>query len=191
MKSFSLKTPKNIIRATYRLFLTENIERVTISDIEKATDRTRGAIFHYFQDKQDLFEKTVEEQYFVQLKKHPYQTDKPVDFDCFIDSYQSPSERLIAHIKQLDENINAEKAFYHFTLQAGRYYPGFDAIYSRILEDEYVQVASILSKSTSYSKTQINMVTSLLISNNCSNIFFAFPSFNIQNKQIIKSLLQK
>jgi AcrR family transcriptional regulator len=193
MKNPPIETYKNILRETYRLFLTENIERVTVIDIENATKRTRGTFFHYFRDKQDLFEKTVEKQYLVQLKKKGYPTNAPIDFEDFINNYKSPSERVTAHIKALYENINAEKAFCHFTLQASRYYPDFDTVYNRIIEKEYIQITSILSQLINHSlKVEINTIACLLISNNCCNTFFnALPTFNNQNKRIIKSLLQR
>jgi AcrR family transcriptional regulator len=52
MKKRNLGTRENILREAFRLLLTENFEKVTIRDIERVTDRTRGAIFYHFKDKQ-------------------------------------------------------------------------------------------------------------------------------------------
>ena len=187
------ETKKSILKETYRLFLTENLERVTICDIESATKRTRGAIFHYFKDKQTLFENAVERLYFVSLKKTDYSINTPIDFECFIENYQSPAERVIEQIKLLDKNINAEKAFFHFTIQASKYYFNFDTIYNGIMEKEYTRLSSLLFNALNYpSSVDISTMAYLLINGDCNNLFFnAFSASKPKNKSLLKLLMQK
>ena len=186
------ETKENILQEAYRLFLTENLERVTIRDIENATKRTRGALFHYFKDKQCLFDTIVEDIYFAQIKKSTDTINTPIDFECFVNEYKNPTEKVIAHIKQIDENLNAEKAFLHFTLQANMYYSNFDTVYNEIMEKEYARLSSLLSGAIHYpSNVDINTMTYLLINGDSNNLFLnAFSAFKPQ-KCILKLLLQK
>jgi AcrR family transcriptional regulator len=172
MKKRNLGTRENILRKAYRLFLTENFEKVTIKDIERVTDRTRGAIFYHFKDKQHILETVVNDIYFAEMKKNSNPVCSSVDFDTFLHKYKSPCERIISHIKETDENINAEKAFFHFTLQASMYYPDFDAVYSRIIREEYASLVRLLPNlANNISKNDAGAVSSLLLNSFYSEAF--------------------
>lgn len=52
----------------FTLFLQHQYDGVSLSDIEKATNMTRGAIFYYHTSKLDLF-KAVMKYYFINRQK--------------------------------------------------------------------------------------------------------------------------
>lgn len=55
------KSNKEIVyKAAFRLFLIKQFDGVSISDIEKESGMTRGAVFYYAKTKLDLFKKVVE-----------------------------------------------------------------------------------------------------------------------------------
>jgi AcrR family transcriptional regulator len=172
MKKRNLETRENILRQAYRLFLTENFERVTIRDIERVTCRTRGAIFYHFRDKQHILEAVVNEIYFAEMRKNCNPLSPFTDFDTFLHKYKSPCERIILHIKETDKSINAEKAFFHFTLQAGMYYPNFDSAYSCIISEEETSLVRLLSNLiNNISKNNVNIISSLLLNGFYSEAF--------------------
>ncbi|MDR2126644.1 MAG: TetR/AcrR family transcriptional regulator [Prevotellaceae bacterium] len=169
-KNIDLKT--KILNESFRLFLTENFEKVTIEDIEKATNRTRGAIFYHFKNKQHLFETIIKDIYFAEMKKFNSAINLPVDIQYFFDEYKSPCERIISHIKTFDKEINAEKAFFHLTLQASMYYPNFDAIYSKIANEEHILLSNILSHSiNNISNNDLKDIIYLFLNISYSNTF--------------------
>jgi AcrR family transcriptional regulator len=132
---------------------------VTIRDIERVTGRTRGAVFYHFRDKQHILETVVNEIYFAEMKKNGNEPGYLTDFDSFMHKYKSPCERIISHIKESCKSINAEKAFFHFTLQAGMYYPDFDAAYSSIIREENTSLARLLSGLTNnISKNDVGLL---------------------------------
>ncbi|MDR1459767.1 MAG: TetR/AcrR family transcriptional regulator [Bacteroidales bacterium] len=195
MKNGNLKTKANILHESYHLFLTENIEKVTIKDIEKATSRTRGAIFYYFKDKQCLFEAVVDNFYFKPMKEF-YNLEQKygtcIDFNSFLKKYKSPSERIISHIKEMGANMNVGKAFFHFTFQASKYYPEFDTIYNRIIE-EYTALSNILSHMVgNTSNNDLETIVRLFLCLNYGSTFyntFASTHTNIHSSYFLNKLI--
>ena len=53
-------TKEYIINKSYELFLTHNYEAVSISDISKAIGFTKGALYHHFLNKEELFMAVVD-----------------------------------------------------------------------------------------------------------------------------------
>lgn len=56
-------TKETILRESFKLFLAKGYDSTSIPDIERATKITRGAIFHHFINKEDIFKQSAD--YFV------------------------------------------------------------------------------------------------------------------------------
>lgn len=69
---------EHLYKAAFRVFLSKRFERVTISDIEKESGMTRGAVFYYAKTKLDLFKQVVEE-YVVDYQNFKYKVSLPKD----------------------------------------------------------------------------------------------------------------
>lgn len=55
------ETRELILETAYKMFLANNYESVTINSIIHATGFTKGAIYHYFSSKEDLFKAVIDE----------------------------------------------------------------------------------------------------------------------------------
>lgn len=53
-------TKDHIVDQAYRLFLTKSYEAVSISDISDAIGLTKGALYHHFVNKEDLFRAVID-----------------------------------------------------------------------------------------------------------------------------------
>ena len=58
---------ENIIKTAFRLFLKEGYKSVTISKIMSETGLSKGAIYHYFKSKEEIYQATLERYYFNML----------------------------------------------------------------------------------------------------------------------------
>lgn len=54
------ETEDKILFGAFKLFLTKNFEKVTIADLERALELSRGAIFYYMKNKEELFRRVVD-----------------------------------------------------------------------------------------------------------------------------------
>lgn len=97
MQDMTRKSHKaELFRVTFKLFILNSFDGVSIPDIEKATGFTRGTIFHYADTKLDLFRQVVE--YYV-LDRQDIRKKIQVSEDCtlreFIEAYVEGVERTI------------------------------------------------------------------------------------------------
>jgi AcrR family transcriptional regulator len=56
-------TEEKLYISAYKLFISRPYELVTVRDLEQAINKTRGAIFYYVKDKEELFRKVIERYY--------------------------------------------------------------------------------------------------------------------------------
>ncbi|MDR1896320.1 MAG: TetR/AcrR family transcriptional regulator [Prevotellaceae bacterium] len=59
----SNNTEEKIYREAFKLFLNKPYEFVTVRELEKAIGMTRGAIFYYVKDKEQLYREVIERYY--------------------------------------------------------------------------------------------------------------------------------
>jgi len=56
-----LNSKKNILEKAFTLFLTRSYDSVTIREIQEASRVSRGAIYHHFKSKEDIYEQVIKE----------------------------------------------------------------------------------------------------------------------------------
>lgn len=173
-----------ILKEAYLLFLTNNVEKVTISEIEKATNKIRGSIFYYFKNKQAIFNAVVEEMFFQSLHfpVNLIETSINQSFEQFLNSYTSCEQRAILQIKKLYEMEKPEIAYYDFISQASRYYPDFKNKFNEILRKDYNICSKIIQVFQDKDELKIGdskKLAILLLKLNSGTTFFAAYSPDI------------
>jgi AcrR family transcriptional regulator len=122
-----MKDTKDIILKTaYDMFFYNNYEAVTIRNIIKATGLTKGAIYHYYESKEELFKAVVDKYMLENLE------DSDVTYDKFKDIIQhtidtikgKTNEMLIESGSQIVLPIN----YISLMVSAYRYYPDYEKI---------------------------------------------------------------
>ena len=53
-------TKETILRESFKLFLAKGYDGTSVPDIERAAKITRGAIFHHFINKEDIFKQSAD-----------------------------------------------------------------------------------------------------------------------------------
>ncbi|MDR1707108.1 MAG: TetR/AcrR family transcriptional regulator; helix-turn-helix transcriptional regulator [Prevotella sp.] len=138
----------SILKDSYKLFLTNNIEKVTITELEKACNKIRGTIFYHFCNKQTLFESVVANIFFPSFKM-------PIDLlkiaierplQDFLLIYKNPEERVVHLINNKYEINEAEVSYYNFISQAYKYYPNFQNRFEAIMINELQILKSAISR---------------------------------------------
>ena len=133
-------TREFIIDEAYKLFLKRSYEAVSISDISKAIGFTKGALYHHFVNKEDLFKAVVD--------KHLHLADA-------IDNYEilSLEEYLEIGVKRIETVIKQVYRpdpefrtidFLSLSIDALRHYPGFVHSKGQFLEIEIGRTKVVL-----------------------------------------------
>jgi len=134
-------TREYIIDEAYRLFLTRSYEAVSISDISNAIGFTKGALYHHFKNKEELFHAVID--------KHFPITSLSVDAaNLTLKEYTDVS---IDHIRKLlMEIVNTNEAFtpvnyLALIAETFRHYEGFLENKSKMIDNDIKNVKVIIS----------------------------------------------
>jgi AcrR family transcriptional regulator len=125
---YATNSRRLILQEAYKLFLTNNVEKGTIEELERASQKVRGTIFYHFRNKQNIFESVVDELFLPSLAVPTNIQDiiDTVSLRQFIELYESPEKRAINQIKEIYHIDQPEMSYYNFVFQAYKYYEDFD-----------------------------------------------------------------
>lgn len=129
-----------IIDQAYKLFLVKSYESVSISEISESIGFTKGALYHHFVNKEDLF-KAVIDKYMKVIGL--VNIRESMTLAEFIDLE-------ISHLKKIVYTISTDESFVpvnylSFLIDALRHYPGFAEEYEQFFNDVIWKLKTILA----------------------------------------------
>jgi AcrR family transcriptional regulator len=153
-----------ILKTAYNMFLSNNYEAVTINSIMKATDLTKGAIYHYFGSKEDIF-KAVVDRYMIENKdsiSFEYHSLKD-----FIQSSISFAKEKITTLVIDSPNFSHEIPLNHLSMivAAYRYYPNFVRIGNVFMKEQKEKWVTILNKAMKSEEIRSNIDLDATVAN--------------------------
>ncbi|WP_289287894.1 TetR/AcrR family transcriptional regulator [uncultured Duncaniella sp.] len=149
MKMSKLKTEQNrleILRNCYRLMATGTWDAISVSMLEKNISQTRGAIFYFNKNKEDLFINMIDELFFPVFKLS--QTDKNHLSTCpthtFFAMYKTPFERVYFDLKTNYKLNDPSRCLFNILIQAQNHYKGFCQIIGNEIKREIAVISEII-----------------------------------------------
>ena len=151
IKKIMRKSNKEILyKAAFRLFLVKQFEGVSLSDIEKESGLTRGAIFYYANDKKDLFHDII---------KHFVIDRQNISAKVNSSDYTSVRDYINLYIKGVRETMdslyellpdmsrdNASRAYVSTILEASTFFPDVNTWYRHNVNNDISMWVSVLHK---------------------------------------------
>ena len=133
-------TKEYIIDQAYKLFLSHSYEAVTISDISKAVGLTKGALYHHFINKEEVFKGVIDKYLNLDI------IDQDVKYDTllqFINGSIDNTKHIVAN------SLGANETFVpinHISLliDALRHYPGFESDKELLISKQIEEIKSIM-----------------------------------------------
>lgn len=116
---------EHLYAIAFKLFLTKRYDAVSVSDIEKESGMTRGAITYYGKDKRGLFYEVI--RHFLidsqnldfKLRKRTFES-----LSEFIEEYVRSSQETMAKFHQIDSTVeNGSRAYMALILQICDFFP--------------------------------------------------------------------
>lgn len=135
-------TREFIIEQAFKLFLERSYDAVSINDISKAIGFTKGALYHHFRSKEELFISVVDRYLFIP------EIDLDVDsvsLDKYIQVSIQQTEKMIKSlfsVTQVFSPLNYMSLF----ADAFRHYPGYREAKSSFISNETVKTEKVLEK---------------------------------------------
>ncbi|MBR6439079.1 MAG: TetR/AcrR family transcriptional regulator [Bacteroidales bacterium] len=143
-------TRELILSQTYQLLFVYNWEAITIEQIESSIGRTRGAIFYFFKNKNELFNSIINERFLSKFLTTEVNTSaiQNTTITGFFNQYQTPFERLCNDISDNYDLKDPTPAVLNIIVQARKLYPCFDIIIGRYISDEiqYIEKNAVIMR---------------------------------------------
>lgn len=140
---FMCDTREYIIDQAYSLFLSRSYEAVSISEISKAIGFTKGALYHHFKNKEELFKSVINkylpiEKYFAPLVE--------VTLKEYIEISIKSADEIVHNI------LGNKLGFIPLTylalfIDAFRHYPEYAKEKERLIQGELEKIKIIIVKS--------------------------------------------
>ncbi len=133
-------TKDHILYQSYKLFLQKSYEAVSISDISEAIGLTKGALYHHFRNKEELFQAVIDKYLSVIGLRN---ISEDVTLAEFI-------ERNIEHVKRIVMTLRIDDLpfvpvnYMSLLIDALRHYPGFAEEKERFFTGEINKLKHIL-----------------------------------------------
>lgn len=133
-----------ILDKTYKLLFRNNWEAITIEQIESSIGKTRGAIFHFFKNKNELFNAVISERFLCKFESLEISkiTLGHTSIKVFFDQYHTPFERIGIDMAGNYGLTNSSPAILNIIVQARKLYPNFDIIIESYIKDELQFIAN-------------------------------------------------
>lgn len=129
-------TRKKILNGAFKLFLQKNYEKVTVADIEKSIQMTRGAIFYHNRNKEELFIDVINTFILKELGlSNFYEPECNCRLKDFIDQYINYIHETMIAQQRLGIG-NFHRCYISLIFQALQYYPGFDDLMTQKYQKE-------------------------------------------------------
>ena len=136
-------TREYIIDQAYRLFLSRSYEAVSISEISKAIGFTKGALYHHFKNKEELFKAVIDK--YIPIEKY-FAPIEEVTLREYID-YSIKSADEIVHSIFGKKTGFIPLSYLSLYIDAFRHYPKFSKEKDRLIQGELEKIKGIILKS--------------------------------------------
>ncbi|SHF54453.1 TetR/AcrR family transcriptional regulator [Dysgonomonas macrotermitis] len=188
---------KKILDKAFSLFLNENFDSVTMQQIQEASGISRGAIYHHFKSKEDIFKEIVDTYLLPIFSSY---TGIPEDQKrTLLDTIYASIKCRQSHQNLLKEVVPFKMSdfyLYKFIFQATELYPEFNKQVNSLTEKEYngwrnvIQIA--MRTGEIRSDVDLDYVAQSLITIPLGlGVFSAFSNYiNINTKDIRTSYLK-
>ncbi|MDR0680838.1 MAG: TetR/AcrR family transcriptional regulator [Dysgonamonadaceae bacterium] len=140
-------TKEKLYEEAFRLFLNKPYELVTVRELEKAIGMTRGAIFYYVKDKEQLFREVIEKYFLKHQNLHNKIGNDNLDYKMslknFIDVFITAIEKTVDEIYRLagvDKKIADKKNL----AEIDRNYLSLALLSGHYLDDFYTKIEDML-----------------------------------------------
>ena len=120
--SFKMDNTKDfIIEEAFKLFLNRSYEAVSISDISNAIGLTKGALYHHFKNKEELFKSVVDKYLFTPETFADIKTISLLEYITLCTFQAEKTIRKLFSFTMIFTPINYMSMF----ADAFRHYPGY------------------------------------------------------------------
>ncbi len=116
-----------IVERAFCLFLQRGYEGISIRDIQEAVGLSKGAIYHYFRSKEDIFGEAMDRYLLPAIQTLPeaLESESATPLRDAMDASLGWRDAYIARLRQITEQKGDDFRFFRLLFQVGEYYRDF------------------------------------------------------------------
>ncbi|NOQ25928.1 MAG: TetR family transcriptional regulator [Bacteroidales bacterium] len=119
-------TKEHIILTSFKLFLQKGYKEVTMSSLVKATGLSKGAFYHYFENKEQLFIETLDNLFFSISPFNKEMLINPeVTFYDYMNMYIDNVKKMAQMVTSYIGDDTSRLGYYRLMLDVANYAPEF------------------------------------------------------------------
>ncbi len=147
---FMNDTREHILKTAFSLFLQKSFKEVTMKEIEEKTGLSKGALYHYFPGKENLFFEVIDTFYFKNMIVGYNKLNKNSLFEFYHD-YIDELKNVLSNLKIILDSCAAGVDINYFTIlfDAMRIFPGFREKMMKLMEEELSTWTEIIKSARS------------------------------------------
>jgi AcrR family transcriptional regulator len=120
-----MESKEKILNVAFNLFLQKGYRDVSLKEIVSEVGLTKGAFYHYFDGKEQLFTEVID-NYFLSLSEHIYEQVPKVHLEMFLTGYQKVLNEQIDRLsRDIERGGSISLSYYFFAFDALRILPDF------------------------------------------------------------------
>jgi len=129
---------KKIIEKSFCLFLIKSYESVSLREIQESAGTSRGAIYHHFTSKEEIYEETIKEYLLPAFSSYSISTED--DKKNMLNTIYASIKYRQSHLSILKDVTNSKITdydFYKFIYQASEHSSNFNEQANLIVEKDF------------------------------------------------------
>lgn len=129
---------KKLLEKAFLLFISKNYDSVTINEIQKAAKVSRGAVYHHFKSKEDIYEQVVNE--FLLPSFSSYSSVENEEKKTLLNTIYSSIKCKQNHmnlIKEISKSKISDYQFFKFVYEATEHSQTFKEEVNLLVEKEF------------------------------------------------------
>jgi TetR/AcrR family transcriptional regulator, transcriptional repressor for nem operon len=154
-------TREYIIDQSYSLFLSRSYEAVSISDISKAIGFTKGALYHHFTNKEELFKAVIDK--YLKINELSLFSDTITLADFIEESVNCAKQTLLLILGEKPAFIPI--SYISLFIDAFRHYPQFAQDKEELLTREVEKIKTVMDNAVKRGEIRNDINTSLMATN--------------------------
>lgn len=141
-----IDTREHILRIAFRLFITKSYKAVTMNMLEKETGLTKGAFYHYFKSKEEIFIEVIDKYYLACHAPQDEDIEENGSLRSYIDLHLDHSNYLSAKFKEIAQIERPDPTTLSLIMEAKAYYPGFTEKLRQLADTIYNKWERVISR---------------------------------------------
>lgn len=106
---------EHILEVSFMLFLHKGFKAVTMQEIVEKTGLSKGAFYHYFDSKEQVFEEVVR-NFYGRMLKHDFEKFSKKSLKTFYNDYLESSQHILREFQELENSRNVKEHFNFYSL---------------------------------------------------------------------------